>query len=113
MARYKPRFRISIKDLATGKKLTVELVVAQNTLFGRSVTVAGLLSGKCVYSALEGREKGDLIMLPPDILNADGILLDDMSVSALEIKLGGARLKVFDGYWSHVFSALQQNTRSA
>ena len=26
MAHYKPRFRISIKDLATGKKLTVELV---------------------------------------------------------------------------------------
>ena len=26
MARYKPRFRISIKDLATGKKLTVELL---------------------------------------------------------------------------------------
>jgi hypothetical protein len=26
MAHYKPRFRISIKDLATGKKLTVELL---------------------------------------------------------------------------------------
>ncbi len=95
------------------RKLTVEVVVAPNTLFGRSVTVAGLLSGKCVYSAMQQREPGDLLLLPPDILNADSVFLDDMTVPALEEKLGGARVMVFDGYWSHVLSSLNQISRSA
>ncbi len=95
------------------RKLTVDVVVAQNTLFGRSVTVAGLLSGNCVYSAVHQREPGDLLLLPPDILNTDGVFLDDMTVPSLAEKVGGARIMVFDGYWSHVLSSLNQITRSA
>ncbi|MGA9121151.1 MAG: DUF512 domain-containing protein [Bacteroidota bacterium] len=95
------------------KRLSIDLVTAQNTLFGPAVTVAGLLSGKCVYSALEGREVGDLVLLPPDILNADGVFLDDMTVPALQSRLGTTKVKVFDGHWSHVFSSLNQMKRSA
>ena len=73
-------------------------VVAPNTLFGRSVTVTGLLSGKCVYSALEQSAGGDIVLLPPDVLNTSGVFLDDMTVNDLEERLQRPVL-VFDGRW--------------
>ncbi len=94
-----------VPGLSRVEGLEVTLHEASNRLFGESVTVAGLLSGKCVYSALQAKERGDLVLLPPDILNADGLFLDDMSVPDLEQGLG-TPVMVFDGRWSDVFSAL-------
>jgi len=85
--------------------LHVELVAAPNVLFGRNVTVAGLLSGKCLYSALHGNDCGDLLLLPPDILNADALFLDDMTVPQLAQQLN-AEIKVFDGRWADVMRSL-------
>lgn len=93
------------------KNLKVELVVARNTLYGKSVTVSGLLSGKCVYSAVRRKGAGDLVLLPPDILNADGLFLDDMSLPQLERSLN-APVHVFDGRWGSVMRSLSQNSRS-
>jgi putative radical SAM enzyme (TIGR03279 family) len=90
--------------------LTVDLEVVPNTLFGRSVTVAGLLSGKCLYSALRERDCGDLLVLPPDILNADGLFLDDSTVDDLSARLG-APVLVYDGRWSDVFAHLTKPRR--
>ncbi len=93
------------------KGLTVNLVVAPNTLFGRNVTVAGLLSSKCVYSVLENGPVGNLILLPPDILNADGLFLDDVTVEQLKQRVG-SEVMVFDGSWADVFSTLNRTKRS-
>ncbi len=93
------------------KNLTVDLVVARNTLYGKSVTVSGLLSGKCVYSAVRRKGAGHLVLLPPDILNADGVFLDDMSLPQLERSLD-APVQVFDGRWGSVMRSLSQNSRS-
>ena len=93
------------------KNLRVELVVARNTLYGKSVTVSGLLSGKCVYSAVRRKGAGDLVLLPPDILNADGLFLDDMTVPQLERSLN-APVHIFDGSWGKVMRSLSQNSRS-
>ena len=90
--------------------LTVDLEVVPNTLFGRSVTVAGLLSGKCVYSALRGRDCGNLLVLPPDILNADGLFLDDSTVDDLSARLG-VPVHVYDGRWADVFAHLTKPRR--
>ncbi len=89
------------------KNLDVEIVTAVNTLYGRSVTVAGLLSGKCLSSALSDRVPCDLVLLPPDILNADGLFLDDVTVEQLETTIG-TRVMVFDGQWSEMFKVLNQ-----
>jgi len=86
--------------------LHVMLHVVPNVLFGRHVTVAGLLSGKCVYSALEGEEVGDLLLLPPDILNADGVFLDDTTPDALGERLG-IPVMVYDGRWADVLRRLR------
>ncbi len=91
--------------------LEVDLVIVPNTLFGESVTVAGLLSGKCLYSALKGRNCGDMVLLPPDILNGDGLLLDDARLSGLEDQLGTS-VMVFGGQWAEVFSNLNHPKRS-
>jgi NifB/MoaA-like Fe-S oxidoreductase len=91
--------------------LDVEIVVTPNTLFGESVTVAGLLSGKCLYSSLKDKDCGDMILLPPDILNADGLFLDDATLPQLEEQLN-VPVTVFEGSWSEVFSNLKNPKRS-
>jgi putative radical SAM enzyme (TIGR03279 family) len=83
------------------------LVVVPNALFGRSVTVAGLLSGKCLYSAMDGKDCGDLLLLPPDILNADGLLLDGETAASVGERLG-VPVMVFDGRWDDVIARLKQ-----
>jgi len=93
------------------RNLRTQLVVAPNRLFGRSVTVSGLLSGKCVYSAMRNVKPGDLVLLPPDILNTDGMFLDDMTIPQLEQKLN-APVAVFNGRWGAVMQLLKRSTRS-
>jgi putative radical SAM enzyme (TIGR03279 family) len=92
--------------------LDVRLEAVPNVLFGRSVTVAGLLSGKCLYSALEGKDLGDLLLLPPDILNPDGVLLDDQRLSDVEARLR-VPVVMFEGSWDQVFRLLNVRTRRA
>ena len=97
-----------LEDIAN---LTVDLEVVPNVLYGRSVTVAGLLSGKCLYSALQGRDCGDLLLLPPDIVNADGALLDDTTIPQLELQLN-VPIMVFAGSWGAVLHTLQKTRRN-
>ncbi|MCC6399083.1 MAG: DUF512 domain-containing protein [Bacteroidetes bacterium] len=102
---------IVVPRLEKIRNLNVQLVVARNTLFGPNVTVSGLLSGKCVYSAMRRKGAGDLVVLPPDILNADGMFLDDMTVPQLETALR-APIAIFNGRWGNVMQALKHPTRS-
>jgi putative radical SAM enzyme (TIGR03279 family) len=92
--------------------LDVGIEVVPNVLFGRSVTVAGLLSGKCLVSSLKGKELGDMLLLPPDIVNNDDLLLDDMTIPQLENVLD-VPVMVFDGNWGDVFRRLTKGTLRA
>jgi putative radical SAM enzyme (TIGR03279 family) len=92
--------------------LDVAIEVVPNVLFGRSVTVAGLLSGKCLVSSLKGKELGDLLLLPPDIVNNDDLLLDDMTIPQLENVLD-VPVMVFDDNWGDVFRRLTKGTLRA
>ncbi len=60
-----------------------ELVVLENTLFGNSVTCAGLLPGAAFRQALLDRKGFDLALLPAESLNDDGLFMDDLSFEAL------------------------------
>ncbi len=100
-----------VPKLSAIRNLDVQLVVAPNTLYGKSVTVAGLLSGKCVYSSLRGVECGSLVLLPPDILNADGLFLDDSTPQQLEQQIG-VPVMVYDGRWADVFRTLNKRERA-
>jgi putative radical SAM enzyme (TIGR03279 family) len=59
-----------------------ELIPVVNTLFGASVTTAGLLPGGALRDALVGREL-DLALLPGESVNDDGLFIDNMSLERL------------------------------
>ncbi len=60
-----------------------ELLQLENTLFGKSVTTAGLLPGSAFRDALVDRPDLDLALLPADSINDDGLFMDNLSVERL------------------------------
>jgi putative radical SAM enzyme (TIGR03279 family) len=71
---------------ATGGRF--ELIVVENTLFGPSVTTAGLLPGAAIERALAGRG-GDLdfALLPAEAVNDDLVFIDDVEAHVLADRL--------------------------
>jgi len=55
----------------------VDIFPVMNNFFGRSVTVAGLLTGRDIMNQVKNVDAYDLIILPPRIVNENGVLLDD------------------------------------
>jgi putative radical SAM enzyme (TIGR03279 family) len=54
-----------------------ELIIAENSLFGLTTTVAGLLPGADIRRVLLGRDDLDLALIPAESINEDGLFLDD------------------------------------
>ena len=94
--------------------LDVQVVACENTLFGDSVTVSGLLNMKSLRSALrplaDRGELGDLLLLPPDVVNFEGLFLDNRdgmkTPDDLSEALGGVPVEVFDGDWAGLVERL-------
>jgi putative radical SAM enzyme (TIGR03279 family) len=72
----------------TREETVVRIVGCENRFFGRSVTVAGLLSGGDIARELEGRDLGDRVYVPPATLNDDRLFLDDMTLDDLVRRFG-------------------------
>ncbi|MDP2959810.1 MAG: DUF512 domain-containing protein [candidate division Zixibacteria bacterium] len=83
------------------KYLKVNLVKVKNNFLGESVTVTGLLSGGDILKALKKPGKSNLIMLPPNCLNPDGLFLDDLKPRDIEKKIG---VKIIKGSYDLVES---------
>ncbi|MCX7835243.1 MAG: DUF512 domain-containing protein [bacterium] len=65
--------------------LTIEVLEVENTFWGSTVTVANLLTGQDIWQAIEKiKTNADLIILPPDVVNGDGLFLDDWSLEDLQ-----------------------------
>jgi NifB/MoaA-like Fe-S oxidoreductase len=60
-----------------------ELHALENTVFGTSVTTAGLLPGKAFLEALQSGSQLDLALLPAESVNDDGLFIDDLSFDDL------------------------------
>jgi NifB/MoaA-like Fe-S oxidoreductase len=80
MARLMP---MVLEPLARATGATFELIPVVNTLFGASVTTAGLLPGTAVQTALRERRDLDLALLPGESVNDDGLLMDSMRIELL------------------------------
>jgi len=78
-----PLMPIVLRDLARETGAEFELLVVTNTLFGPSVTCAGLLPGAAIQQALAGRRDLDFALIPGESLNDQGLFMDDMSYSLL------------------------------
>jgi NifB/MoaA-like Fe-S oxidoreductase len=76
-----------VADLTTATGARFELVVVENTLFGRSVTTAGLLPAAAIERALGARRDLDLALLPAEAVNDDLVFVDDVGADTLAERL--------------------------
>ncbi len=70
--------------------ITIEAVATENTFFGTSVSVTGLLTGRDVMRSLSGVVTKDDILLIPDVVMREGdrVFLDGVSEADIEDVLG-------------------------
>jgi putative radical SAM enzyme (TIGR03279 family) len=68
---------------------SVRLITVKNSLFGPSVTVAGLLSGQDILNAIKGKRLGSVLLIPASALKEDeGIFLDNRKLTDVEASAG-------------------------
>src|SRR5687768_15089657 len=79
------RPRLASLRAATGAHF--ELIVAENSLFGPTITTAGLLVGKDILGALKDRLGLGMALIPAETINEDSLFLDDLPLSALREEL--------------------------
>jgi putative radical SAM enzyme (TIGR03279 family) len=64
-----------------------ELIVAENSLFGPTITTAGLLVGADIKRVLELRNDLSFALIPAETINEDGVFLDDVRFASLRHEL--------------------------
>ncbi len=71
------------KNLARAQVAQIE-----NTFWGGNVGCAGLVMGEEILAQLAGRDCGEMVFLPPDAVDNQNRLLDDITLAQLSEKLG-------------------------
>jgi putative radical SAM enzyme (TIGR03279 family) len=67
------------------KNLTVNIAPIRNDFFGGSVTVSGLVTGGDIIAQLKGVDIGEELLIPENMLRAQGdLFLDNVSVEDVE-----------------------------
>ncbi len=79
-----PLMPMVLEPLARLASARFDLIPVTNTLFGPSVTTAGLLPGSAVQQALLGRRDLDLVLIPGESINDDGLFIDSLSLELLQ-----------------------------
>jgi putative radical SAM enzyme (TIGR03279 family) len=69
-----------LESLTQASGANFELIVVENSLFGPTITTAGLLVGKDILRALETRHDLDIALIPAETINEDSIFLDDYTL---------------------------------
>ena len=74
------------------KNLNTTLMAVENYFYGEEITVAGLLTGQDIIKTIKENEMKqavhfDLIVLPDNVLNQDGLFLDDFKLDDLKKKI--------------------------
>ena len=72
-----------LEPLARVTEAEFEVLAVDNSLFGASVTTAGLLPGDDVRRALRERRDLDLALLPAEAVNDDLVFIDDVALEAV------------------------------
>ena len=98
-----------ISELNKIKNLEIDMVPVKNDFYGHSIEVSGLLVGQDIYTQLKNRDLGDYIFLPPRILNHDGLMLDNWSLSQLEEALA-KRIHVYTESILDIVDVIRQLT---
>lgn len=77
---------------ALGKRLTekfpqvsIEVIPIRNDFFGEQITVSGLLTGQDLIRQLKGRDLGEKLLLPCNLLRSgEEVFLDDVTLTELK-----------------------------
>jgi len=78
-----PVMKPLLEALRTATGAHFELIVAENSLFGPTITTAGLLVGKDILGALKDRLDLAMALIPAETINEDSLFLDDYPLSSL------------------------------
>ena len=70
------------------ENVQVDLLAVDNDFFGRGITVSGLLTGRDMAARVRDGIQRDLVLLPPNCVNSEGLTLDDMTVPQLSAEVG-------------------------
>ena len=76
-----------LDGLAMATGAAYEPIVVRNTLFGPSVTTAGLLPAAAIERALASRPDLDFALLPAEAVNEDLMFMDDVSADELTARI--------------------------
>jgi NifB/MoaA-like Fe-S oxidoreductase len=75
-----------LSQAVKGLDITVYTII--NNFFGHEITVSGLLTGADIYDQLKDKQLYDELILPPNVLRAEGdLFLCGMSLEELSKKL--------------------------
>ena len=65
--------------------LSVHVYAVSNVFFGERITVSGLLTGQDIIQQLKGKQLGERILLPQNVLRSgEDYFLDDITVGEME-----------------------------
>ncbi len=84
-----PTLNLLMKEItAVYPGVRADVVPIINHFFGEKITVSGLITGKDLVSQLSGKDLGDNLLLPVNMLRSNEmVLLDDMTVMDIEQSL--------------------------
>jgi NifB/MoaA-like Fe-S oxidoreductase len=72
-----------LEKLGAASGAVFELIPTENSLFGPTITTAGLLVGKDILRALDGRADLDIALIPAETINDDSVFLDDYTLDSV------------------------------
>lgn len=88
----------------------VQVIPVVNHFFGEMITVSGLLTGQDIISQLKGRDLGDRLLLPCNLLRSgEKVLLDDVTVDEIENALQ-IKINIVESSGQDLVSCLLQGT---
>lgn len=68
--------------------ININMYTIKNDFFGENITVSGLLTGGDIIKQLKGKDLGEYLILPSNLLKDDeAILLDDIKITDIENEL--------------------------
>ena len=70
------------------ENVQIDLLPVDNDFFGHGITVSGLLTGCDMAARVRDGIQRDLVLLPPNCINGEGLTLDDMTVPQLAEEAG-------------------------
>jgi putative radical SAM enzyme (TIGR03279 family) len=82
-----PLMRPLLESMSGVSGAEFELIVVENSLFGPTITTAGLLVGKDILRALENRSDLDIALIPAETINEDSVFLDDYTLEHVRATL--------------------------